>query len=497
MRGLRDRSAGFLLRGVACAVATVGCGGTPSVPMQPTWADVEPIVRCSCTQCHGATSAVAGSSYRFDFFDMTPETCGEAAAALGDQTMARGLADLMAMDVVSPGSGWRPRMPPAPGNALPEWQQLTIQRWAMHPMLGLPPPGNHRPEILVSSNSAVGDKSLSLSVVLSDADHESVVGVLRIGEKTLLMDRSGAFTGTVDTSTWPDGIYPVVAVLCDGWDNVTYPLGNARVAHAESTKPPALPAPDAGAPDASPSPPPDAGVPDAASDAKTPADAAADAPPAGFCGDRIVQSADGEQCDPQGPIAGSTNTCSALCKIVVAAGTGGLIGTGGLTASGGTMGGGGSNGGSAGGSSGGGGSAGGMTGGGVTVTPGCRACEAAQCAPQGYGCNLLTGSAQTLCNAVEACIRSHKCDPDGDTSFCYCGAANQDDGSCLSMPLGPCVAVMEAADTNILSSDTALQRANKIFADLVDPSLPLGKATDLLGCDAFSCNALNECFGQY
>lgn len=233
MRATKPTLPGLLLGGAACFA---GCGGTPSVPMQPTWADVEPIVRGSCTQCHGASAADAASSYRFDFFDMTPDTCGEAAGALGGQTLARGLATLMATDVTPPGSGWHPRMPPAPGGALADWQQLTIQRWSVNPTLGLPPAGNHRPEILVSGGSAVGDKSLSLSVVLSDADNESVVGALKIGDQTLWMDRPGAFTGTVDTTNWPDGIYPVAAVLCDGWDNVTYPLGNAQIAHAAAIK---------------------------------------------------------------------------------------------------------------------------------------------------------------------------------------------------------------------------------------------------------------------
>jgi len=222
------------------------------------------------------------------------------------------------------------------------------------------------------------------------------------------------------------------------------------------------------------------------------------------CGDGFVQpAAPGlEQCDPPGPIAGSANTCSTSCKIVMpgtgGAGVGGSAGGSTGTGSGGSTGSGGAGvGGSVGGSTGMGGSTGSGGSSGPVVTAACRSCEAAQCAPQGYGCQLLTGSAQTLCNAVEACVRTNHCDPDGDTSFCYCGSASQDDGSCVSMPLGPCIAVMEAADTNILSTDTASQRANKIFADLVDPSLPLGKATNLMGCDAFSCGAANQCGGQF
>jgi len=258
--------------GGALVAGAPACTDDHVVSQQPTWREVEPIVRGSCTQCHGANAARAGSSYRFDFFDMSSDVCGEAATVLDGQPLAHGLSTLMAADVTPPGSGWRPRMPPAPGTELTDWQRTTIERWAKNPTRGLPPPNDHRPEIRISGDSAVGDKSLSLSVVVSDADGESVVGVLTIGEQRLLMDRPGAFTGTVDTSAWPNGIYPVSAVLCDGWDNVTYQLGNAQIKHAGQG--PAGTA-DAGG-DA------DAGAPEALADG-APSDkplAPADAPPA-------------------------------------------------------------------------------------------------------------------------------------------------------------------------------------------------------------------------
>ena len=89
------------------------------------------------------------------------------------------------------------------------------------------------------------------------------------------------------------------------------------------------------------------------------------------------------------------------------------------------------------------------------------------------------------------------CAIDGDTSYCYCGTASQDDGSCSAAPLGMCIAALEAADPNILPTDTVVQRFNKIAADLVDTSLPIGKATGLIGCDAFSCNTPTTCAGQF
>ena len=59
-----------------------------------------------------------------------------------------------------------------------------------------------------------------------------MVGVLHFGEATLTMDRAGSFEATVDTSAWSNGLHPISATLCDGWDNVHYDLGNVLVAHA-------------------------------------------------------------------------------------------------------------------------------------------------------------------------------------------------------------------------------------------------------------------------
>jgi hypothetical protein len=131
------------------------------------------------------------------------------------------------------------------------------------------------------------------------------------------------------------------------------------------------------------------------------------------------------------------------------------------------------------------------------ITAGCAACETSICVPQGVGCSTLTGSARTACDAAVTCIRTSHCDVDGDTSFCYCGTASQDDGSCSAAPLGLCIRELEAADPNILPADTVTQRFNKIAADLVDPALPLGKATGIIGCDAFSCNTVTTCSGQF
>jgi len=216
---------------LAGALSAGACGGH-TVPAQPTWADVEPILRGACTQCHGSNANVAASTYRFDFYDMTPDVCGEAATVLAGQALAHGLASTIGMDVTPPGSDWRPRMPPAPGPILEDWQRDTLERWSVNPLRGEPKRANQRPDIQLQASTGMADKSSAFTAIVTDGDGEPVVGVLHFGETTLYMDRAGSFGTTVDTSKWAPGFHPISATLCDGWDTVHYDLGNVVVAHA-------------------------------------------------------------------------------------------------------------------------------------------------------------------------------------------------------------------------------------------------------------------------
>lgn len=226
-----------------------GCDDSPQVPVQPTWADVEPILRGNCTSCHGASASVTGSAqggmaYRLDFYDMTASTCGEAASVLAGQPLAQTWAALIASDVTSPGSGWRPRMPPAPAPSLVDWQRDTLVRWAQQPgptgavtvaPKGEPRRDDRRPDIQVLATTAMADQRLDFTAVISDADGEAVVGLVKIGDVALPTDHAGAFSASVNTAAWAAGTYPVSAVLCDGWDDVTYQLGNVQISHAAPT----------------------------------------------------------------------------------------------------------------------------------------------------------------------------------------------------------------------------------------------------------------------
>lgn len=209
------------------------CEG-PHAPERPTWADVEPILRVQCNHCHGSTARTTGAVgslvYRFDFYEMTEGLCGEAAQALETQGMAHGWATLI-KSAVTPARGERARMPPAPAPALSDWERQTLQRWADRPMKGAPSRENRRPQITVSTARlpSATDPVLDFIALVEDPDGESVVGVLQIGDRTLKLDRPGSFAVRLDTSTWEEGMAPVRAVLCDGWDSFTYDLGRVRI----------------------------------------------------------------------------------------------------------------------------------------------------------------------------------------------------------------------------------------------------------------------------
>ncbi len=208
----------------------------PTVPEHPTWADVEPILRGNCTHCHGASARTDGRAgtevYRFDFFEMSAASCGEAAKALDAPRMARGWAPLIEAAITAPAEGGRARMPPAPAPALSDWERETLVRWSQEPVLGTPSRENRRPQIKVVGDleCTVGD-TLDFTVVVDDPDDEPVVGLLSLGPETIKLDGPGSFHVRVDTAGWETGRYPGVASLCDGWDQACYTLPEIVVIH--------------------------------------------------------------------------------------------------------------------------------------------------------------------------------------------------------------------------------------------------------------------------
>jgi len=230
---------GRLVAMLAGASGTPACEPAHPVAEHPTWVDVEPILRADCLQCHGGsaslTGSVTGATYRFDFYDLTPEVCGEAASAvdttaLPATVLAGASAALIATSITSVDGTTRPRMPPAPSPALADWEWQTILRWTDLPEKGTRPE-NQAPVLRIASLSRSVDRALSYSVIVEDPEGQSAVGVLTIGSFKLKMNRPGAFAGAIDTSSWPEGEAAVQAVVCDGWTNAAYTLGTIVISH--------------------------------------------------------------------------------------------------------------------------------------------------------------------------------------------------------------------------------------------------------------------------
>jgi hypothetical protein len=215
----------FLMSAGACTPA-------PTVPANPTWADVAPVLRGECTHCHGSTAVTTGGGYRLDFFDMSPDVCGAAAQGLPNNTLlAGGSAALVKLDLTPTSNAPRPRMPPAPAPGLSDWERETVVRWTAQPSKGPPPQDNEPPSIEVGMLPATVNGRLQFTAVTTDPDGDPVVGVIQIANTTFAMDRSGAFSVDLDSSAWAAGTQRLTAVLCDGWTKQTYDLGPVRVQH--------------------------------------------------------------------------------------------------------------------------------------------------------------------------------------------------------------------------------------------------------------------------
>lgn len=212
-----------------------GCAPTRVVQPEPSWADVAPIFRGQCNGCHGWTAKETGGSYRFDFFDMTADVCGDAALALGQGLILAGsglASGQIPKDVQIQQTGWA-RMPPPPSPALPDWERQTLENWAALPMKGSMPPGNRPPTLEISQYPSTADTSLAFTAVLSDPDDDAALGVVEVNGLAFLMDRTGSFNVTFDSSTWPAGPQNLRVVLCDGWTKSAYAFNvPVQIAHA-------------------------------------------------------------------------------------------------------------------------------------------------------------------------------------------------------------------------------------------------------------------------
>jgi hypothetical protein len=217
---------------LATGGTVAGCGESPTAPAQPRWVEVAPILRGSCGHCHGSTAPTTGLGYRLDLYDV--DACGDAARAVSGGVLAgdQGTSTSIRDDVSIPPGGGRPRMPPAPGPVLHDWERQTLQLWANQPAKGPPPADNHLPAIAINAMPSIVDGALDFVTLLTDPDDDPVIGVIELdGVPRYGMNRAGTFAVTIDVRGRPSGTQRVSAVLCDGWGSTTVDLGPVVIAH--------------------------------------------------------------------------------------------------------------------------------------------------------------------------------------------------------------------------------------------------------------------------
>jgi cysteine-rich repeat protein len=133
----------------------------------------------------------------------------------------------------------------------------------------------------------------------------------------------------------------------------------------------------------------------------------------------------------------------------------------------------------------------------IVLSP-CEQCERdgwvlqmrAACNPASSGCTQLTGMDRTLCENLVSCMRMTGCpvNATGDAQPCYCGTAS--DLACLGGAAnGMCRTQVEAA-AKIPAGTPADQIPEMVANGFADASLPLGRAANLMRCDAAACGGI-------
>jgi hypothetical protein len=181
MRTIALASSLALAFGAACSAA--------KAPDKPTWVDdVQPLLQANCSHCHGGTWLVTGERQRFDICDTSGfADSGYLFNAIDDSGMNLGpaatganrLAKTLAADTSND------YMPPAPAGGLPQYEKDVLANWAAINPKGSAPcgtrPGNHKPVVKLIGTPKYANQGVTVTVQITDADHDPVVGTMFVG----------------------------------------------------------------------------------------------------------------------------------------------------------------------------------------------------------------------------------------------------------------------------------------------------------------------------
>jgi hypothetical protein len=204
-----------LLSSVAFALTLQACG-TPQPPDKPTWAeDVQPIIQANCASCHGASFNPDADRQRFDicdpaaFADTDYDFPKMTAIGASNVSLAKNIAANVAL------LDGHSIMPPPPAS-LPDYDRKVILAWI--PSKSGPDCGmrtnNHKPTAKLVGKLNYTGGNLKLTVDVTDADLEPVLGSVSAGGAKALITHAGRNVLTLENV--PEG-EPAHLKISDGW----------------------------------------------------------------------------------------------------------------------------------------------------------------------------------------------------------------------------------------------------------------------------------------
>jgi hypothetical protein len=182
------------------------CGAEPPVPAEPTWVDdVEPILRGNCFSCHGA-GKLSTDAHRWDFFFDQADLAAKSIVAPKELVDVRVEAAKWPVWLTLPTGDF---MPPPPATRLTDRDVEVFRRFALNPRRGTRV-ANHQPRLAWYPKAPW--------MLVSDGDHEQVLGKLACGGVEVPIDHTGA-------QPLPAGVNPpCTGTLTDGQDVVSVTL---------------------------------------------------------------------------------------------------------------------------------------------------------------------------------------------------------------------------------------------------------------------------------
>jgi hypothetical protein len=208
-----------LIEVAAAASLTLSLGCTPpTAPDKPTWdGDVQPILRGSCSHCHGELAPKVAPAYRFDVCD--PTSLKDGTGVEGAVAGAAAMSPLINTTIVD--QGLPTQMPPPPAGRLSDYEITVLKNWgklvadAGAQTACKKQNSNHDPKAkLIGTRWDGGD--LYATVEISDSDGDQVFTKVKAGSASYDLLSSGRHEIKLSGASMGDAI---TVKMSDGYNS--------------------------------------------------------------------------------------------------------------------------------------------------------------------------------------------------------------------------------------------------------------------------------------